>query len=102
MQNNCLCVIFNFDSQSIRDYLHNLKSRLQLFVARVKKHEFTEELSEISASYHDVKERVRVTIEKIYYAPDLLDKALVVMDMIKGHKPMLIASILAISALSPG
>ena len=88
--------------KSTRDYLHNLKSRLQLFFARVKKRELTEELSEISDSFREIKEKVRVTIEKIYYAPDLFDKTLVVMDIIKGHKPMLIAWILVVNALSPG
>ena len=82
------------------DYLHNTKSRLQLLFVRVKKRDISEEIDETKSYLQSVQLGVRTAFEKVYYAPGFYDKTLVLVDYVKEHKPLMIATVLMITSLS--
>jgi hypothetical protein len=67
---------------------------------RAKKYDFSEEIEETKSYFQGVHSTMRAALEKVYYAPGMVDKTLVIVDFAKEHKPLLISIVLVVTALS--
>ena len=87
-------------SKAIINFLHNMKSKMQLLIARGKDYDLGSDINELKEAFEIVVNGIKDVYNKLIWAPTFEDKLMLLKDLVADNKSRWIAGICALAILS--